>query len=184
MIDPDEFTYESVPEACSADASPTKQALIERAEPTMFETNPQATSATARAEDAAGRHLPIHRAAPAVFESQPCQSLAAASHSDSAQIGKTGSSNGVFENQPSRTMAMVRHADVVQASFSQEALSYVYESQPRENVASVKHGDAGQKCETPSVFESDPATSNAHAKAGLANDAASESEYETDEENN
>jgi len=183
MIDTDEFTYESVPEACSADASPTKKVLIERSEPTIYETDPQETSATARAEDALGRPVAIDRTAPEVFERKPCQSVADACHSDSAQVSREGSSNGVFENQPSRTMAMVRHADAVQVA-RQEASSYVFESQPCETVASVKHGVAGEKCGSPSIFESDPTTSNAHAKAGLVNDAASESEYETDEEDN
>ena len=59
-----------------------------------------------------------------------------------------------------------------------------FESQPQKSKAEVSHGTAASNMDDvqPAVFESKPIMSKAHAKAGAEAAAASESEYETDDE--
>jgi len=87
----------------------------------------------------------------------------------------------VFESAPQKSKAAVIHGSSAEADESQPS---VFESQPQKSKAEVSHGTAASNLVEvqPAVFESKPVVSKAHAKAGTDGAAASESEYETDDE--
>lgn len=135
-----------------------------------------------------------------VFESAPVPSRAdvmhcvASRHAESAEAlilsaaeRDEADSGAIFESQPQQSVAAVTHADKVL-----NIDAGVFESEPLPSIADVLHGRAAHKAvdklgnldngnfPIAGVFESQPRKSTANVRYGEA--VASESEYETDEE--
>jgi len=88
-----------------------------------------------------------------------------------------------FESSPVASCADTGYGAAVETA-AQPSQHSTYESDPAQSKAEVGYfqtSTAGDGSCGPSVFESCPVESKAHAKAGV-DGAASESEYETDEE--